>query len=414
MTSEGLWELPEGWKWHTLSDVCEVNPRKPSLEREESALTSFVPMAAVDEEQGAITDMEIRPYSEVKRGYTYFEEDDVLFAKITPSMENGKPAIARGLIDGIGFGSTEFHRLRPGERVIPEWIHLFVRQQRFRDEAAIHFRGSVGQQRVPKEFLKSHLVPVPSTVYEQRRIVARIETLFDRVEEARGLRDTVGDEVERLMGSALADIFEELRGSGERTRTLGNLVTEMRNGMSKRTWVDPPKGVASLNIGNITQQDLSADSCRRVLFDPERHTKYLCQEDDLLVCNVNDSPRLVGAVMAFSGADEPMVFDHNITRLRLKLDVMSQFTVYHLREPATRAEIEARFAASSGQSYLPQKKLSTIPILVPSLSQQRRVIGSLTKLADQIEDLNRALTESTAELERLEESILARAFRGEL
>jgi type I restriction enzyme S subunit len=410
----GVWELPEGWEWHALGEVCEINPRKPGLERDEDAPTSFVPMAAVGEEQGAITDMQIRPYQEVKRGYTYFEEGDVLFAKITPCMENGKAAIARDLLDGIGFGSTEFHRLRPGNEVTPKWIHLFVRQQSFRDEAASHFRGSVGQQRVPKKFLENRLIPVPPTVEEQRRIVARIEELFARVAEARRLRAIADEDTELLMSAALADTFEDLRKRIESAEPLGSLVSEMRNGMSKRTWVEPPEGIASLNIGNVTQHDFSVDSCRRVLFDPERHTKYLCQKDDLLVCNVNGSPKLVGAAAVFPGAGESMVFDHNITRLRLEPDVTPRFVAYHLREPATRVAIEARFATSSGQSYLPQKKLSTVPILVPPLSQQRRVVEYLDNLTAQIGDLKRAREITVAELERLEQSILARAFRGEL
>lgn len=106
--------------------------------------------------------MEVRPYSEVMRGFTYFEEGDVLFAKITPSMQNGKCAVARRLEGGIGFGSTEFHVLRPGQRVMSDWIHRFLRRLTFRKNARTHFRGAVGQPRVPDEFVTASLVPVSS------------------------------------------------------------------------------------------------------------------------------------------------------------------------------------------------------------------------------------------------------------
>ena len=109
-----LWQLPEGWKWAKISEVCSVNPRRPSIHRPEQVSTSFLPMSGVDEVYGVINTLETKPFVEVARGFTYFQEDDVLFAKITPSMENGKCAIARNLIDEIGFGSTEFHVLRPG------------------------------------------------------------------------------------------------------------------------------------------------------------------------------------------------------------------------------------------------------------------------------------------------------------
>lgn len=145
--------LPPSWKLVKLKDVCTINPKRPFIKREDTMLTTFVPMSAVDEYTGTISFPETRPFIEVKSGYTYFKENDILFAKITPCMENGKTAIARNLIDNIGFGSTEFHVLRPECRVIPEWIHLFLRRESFRKECEKHFRGAVGQQRVPASFL---------------------------------------------------------------------------------------------------------------------------------------------------------------------------------------------------------------------------------------------------------------------
>ena len=120
--------LPEGWRWVKLGSISELNPRKSDITRSDNELTSFIPMEAVDAEKGMISALRERPYAEVKKGYTYFEEGDVLFAKITPCMQNGKHAIARDLIGGIGFASTEFHVIRPTEGILAEWIHYFVRQ----------------------------------------------------------------------------------------------------------------------------------------------------------------------------------------------------------------------------------------------------------------------------------------------
>jgi type I restriction enzyme S subunit len=139
--------LPPSWQWARLGDpqVCYINPRRPpGFNRSPEAPTTVIPMASVDDESGTITGPEVRPYREVAKGYTYFEEGDVLFAKITPCMENGKSAIARGLIDGVGFGSTEFHVLRPSTVVCAEWLYLFIRQPTFRSVAARYFTGSVG------------------------------------------------------------------------------------------------------------------------------------------------------------------------------------------------------------------------------------------------------------------------------
>src|SRR5580700_9205501 len=85
-------------------------------------------------------------------------------------MENGKAAIARGLTNGLGFGSTEFHVLRPGDGVLPEWVYAFVRQPAFRLAAKDHFTGTAGQKRVPADFIRSFPIPVPP-LREQSRMV---------------------------------------------------------------------------------------------------------------------------------------------------------------------------------------------------------------------------------------------------
>ena len=166
-------ENPMGWAVGRLGEICTINPRNPRAKKSgysDNMVVSFVPMIAVDERAGAITIREERPLAEVSRGYTSFKDGDVLFAKITPCMENGKAALARNLTNGIGRGSTEFYVVRPGDRVLGEYIYHFVRQAWFREEAKRNFTGTAGQQRVPKTFMENALIPLPP-LDEQRRIV---------------------------------------------------------------------------------------------------------------------------------------------------------------------------------------------------------------------------------------------------
>ena len=160
------------WSWPQLKEIAGINPRRPrDLRRTDETPTTFVPMPSVDGTSGTISNPLEKPFGEVRKGYTYFEKNDVLFAKITPCMQNKKHVIARKLIDGIGFGTTEFHVIRPGDEVIPEWIHLYIRQPSILNAAATHFTGSVGQQRVPSYFLETLAIPLPS-LSEQKRIAA--------------------------------------------------------------------------------------------------------------------------------------------------------------------------------------------------------------------------------------------------
>ena len=155
-------KLPDGWGWVRLGQVCEINPRRPtSLQRSDDAPTTFVPMSAIDERLGRIAQAELRPFAEIRKGYTYFEEGDVLFAKITPCMQNGKHAIAHALIGGIGFGTTEFHVLRPGPEITSVWAHRYLRQSTVLEAATASFSGTAGQQRVPESYLAKLELPLP-------------------------------------------------------------------------------------------------------------------------------------------------------------------------------------------------------------------------------------------------------------
>lgn len=152
----------KGWGLRPLGECCEINPKKVSDKRLASGMqVSFVPMTAVSE-NGAIKTAEKKTYDEVKVGFTYFAENDVLFAKITPCMENGKGAVAVGLCNGIGFGSTEFHVLRPlNGRSNPYWLYSLISFDTFRKDAAANMTGSAGQRRVPSIFLKKYKITLP-------------------------------------------------------------------------------------------------------------------------------------------------------------------------------------------------------------------------------------------------------------
>ena len=152
----------KGWGLRRLGECCEINPKKVSDKRLASGMqVSFIPMTAVSE-NGAIKTAEKKTYDEVKVGFTYFAENDVLFAKITPCMENGKGAVAVGLCNGIGFGSTEFHVLRPiNGRSNPYWLYSLISFDTFRKDAATNMTGSAGQRRVPSMFLEKYKITLP-------------------------------------------------------------------------------------------------------------------------------------------------------------------------------------------------------------------------------------------------------------
>lgn len=163
------------WPMIALADIALVNPKKSEL-REVSAETpvSFVPMAVLQEDRPDFVPIEIKPFGEVVGNYTYFRDDDVLVAKVTPCFENGKAGIAKGLESGIGFGSSEFYVVRTGEQTVPRWLYHWLTTPDFRARATAKMTGTGGLQRVPRSVVEEEAIPLPPLEIQQA-IVAEIE-----------------------------------------------------------------------------------------------------------------------------------------------------------------------------------------------------------------------------------------------
>lgn len=259
--------LPETWIQARLTDICELNPRLRSEDRlTDDAIVTFVPMSAVDEYGGVIIKPETRTFAEVAKGYTSFRERDVLFAKVTPCMENGKAAIASNLENGLGFGSTEFHVLRPTETVLPEYIFSFIRQKAFRDRAASAFIGTGGLQRVPPDFLARVKIPLP-TLPEQQRIIdlLRQAEAFDHSRVA--TKETLGTVLREQYRALFGDVLNNERSW--QVRKISQ-VAELVRGSSPRPQGDPRLfggPVPRLMVSDVTRDGLWVNATTDSLTD---------------------------------------------------------------------------------------------------------------------------------------------------
>ena len=158
------------WPIVRLGDYCIVNPTKPKGISDEMEV-SFIPMQDVSDD-GSCNKFINRPYAEVKKGFTYCADGDVIFAKITPCMENGKGAELQGLTNAIGMGSTEFHVLRPiSGKSISTWLYHFTKLDIIRKDAAKNMTGTGGQKRVPASYFDNFKIGVPS-IDEQMNFAA--------------------------------------------------------------------------------------------------------------------------------------------------------------------------------------------------------------------------------------------------
>jgi type I restriction enzyme M protein len=191
-------ELAEGWKMVKLGEVCEINPKKTEISSlGGDTLVSFLPMEDIGIVQDIIPIKE-RKLEEVYKGYTYFKENDVLVAKVTPCFENGKSGIARKLKNGIGFGSSELHVIRVSASVIPEFIYPFVSSDSFKTKGKVQMTGTGGLQRVPSSFIHDFEIPLPPLAV-QERIVAKIEAERKVIEGCRELIKTYEEKIKRVI-----------------------------------------------------------------------------------------------------------------------------------------------------------------------------------------------------------------------
>ena len=228
------WRDHEEMTWGKLEEFCVINPKTKQIP--DDMEVSFVPMQSVSETGDVQTD-EVRKASEVKKGFTFFEEGDVLFAKITPCMENGKGGIARGLKNGVGFGSTEFHVLHPDpEKVSSEWLYYLTSWDEFRKQCARNMTGSAGQKRVPKSYLEHYKVHLPP-LEEQRRIAALLDKVSDLIAKRRAQLDKLDLLVKARFVEMFGDPSQNTRWPTMKLSQLG----ELNRGVSKHRPRNDPR-----------------------------------------------------------------------------------------------------------------------------------------------------------------------------
>ena len=184
-----------------FQDCVLINPSTSFYGYESNTSVTFVPMEKVSAEYGG-ADLSLWKIIGEAKGYTRFRDNDLIWAKITPCMENGKSAVVDNLKEGIGCGSTEFHVFRALEGINIRYIHALLRLKSLREHAVLHFTGSAGQQRVSSEFFKELIIPKPS-IEKQTEIVDYITDARNRAKQLQQEADAVVEQakerVERIL-----------------------------------------------------------------------------------------------------------------------------------------------------------------------------------------------------------------------
>ena len=195
------------WKKVKLGDVCEINPKKSQVsEVDKNTLVSFTPMECVSERDMLFSPKEDRKIGEVYSGYTYFADNDVLLAKVTPCFENGKSGLAQNLTNGIGFGSSEFFILRANETILPEIIYYTISSNKFIENGKDKMSGTGGLKRVVKNYVENYEFLVPPNLDTQQEIVSKIQEEEKAIEECKKLiklhQEKINTKIQSIWGDS--------------------------------------------------------------------------------------------------------------------------------------------------------------------------------------------------------------------
>lgn len=477
-------ELPTSWSLVHLPEIAEINPTLEKRDIDDNLLVSFVPMPAVEAETGHIDVSSQREFSEVKKGYTSFREGDVLFAKITPCMENGKMAVVPALQNGIGFGSTEFHVLRVYGDISPKYLYHFVSSKQFRMIAERNMTGAVGQRRVPTGYINESKIPLPPAK-DQQRIVAKIEELFSELDKGMENLRTAQQQLKVYRQALLKHAFEgkltaewraqnpdklesadallariqqerearyqqQLEGweangkTGRKPKKQNALLpptadelAELPELPSEWTWIHPEtiaspedysigigpfgsnlkvsdyreSGVPLIFVRNITRSEFSRD-LRYI-----DHSKYLeltahvVKALDLVITKMGDPP---GDCEIYP-ADAP---DAVLTADCLKFRLWENFANRLMYKNCINSMLVRKqlglITKGVAQKKISVDRFKTICLPLMSIEEQKQIAQSLDGKFSLLDQLEQTITHSLQQAEALRQSILKKAFSGQL
>jgi type I restriction enzyme, S subunit len=450
------YEVPGNWVWTKVGKILYINPQRVDVKNLDDSLEcSFIPMNIVDSELGVVNECEIKPLGEVRKGYTNFIEDDVIFAKITPCMENRKSAIVPKLKNNLGYGSTEFHVFRTDSRYIyNKFIFYFVRSYEFISDATYAMTGAVGQQRVPKGFIEEYKIPLPPFA-EQQRIVEAIESLFEKLDTAKELVQNALDSFENRIStileqairghltgkwrlnnpnhSALAEL-ENLRINKEYKKDINDtiefVVPETWQWASLGDLIDllsdyHANGSYETLKAHVELLDEPSYACmiRTTNFEKNNFDtlmKYITKEayefmeksklfgDEILINKIGNA----GSVYFMPKLHKPASLAMNLFMLRLNENVSSKYVYYHLLTGFSEKDIK-QFVRGVTTKSIDKKSINSLKIALPPFAEQKEIVRILDNLLEN-EQRAKELSDVIEKIELMKKAILARAFHGEL
>lgn len=422
--------IPTEWVICKISEIATVNPKK--IEADPDVTSGFVPMSHAPTDYAGRLQFDEKPWGEIKKSYTNFQNGDVIFAKVTPCFENGKAAVVEDLPNGIGAGSSEFYVLRADAPYVSEkLIYALIKTHGFATEGAQNMTGAVGLRRVPRKFVEDYAFPLPPLA-EQKVIAEKLDKLLAKVDSIKARLDAVPDTLKRFRQSVLAaavsgKLTKEWRGNSKNISS--NYIewgwTEIPDGWRVEAYcelvesrlgkmLDKSKntGLPTTYLGNINVRwfEFNLDNVQEILVSESERSELSLQHDDVLICEGGEPGR---CAIWKQETNEPIVFQKALHRARVGGKISPTWLVYNLKNDADNLMLSQLFTGTTIK-HLTGKALKKYPIRVPSLEEQTEIVRRVEKLFAYADKVEAEVNAAQDRVNKLTQSILAKAFRGEL
>jgi type I restriction enzyme M protein len=343
------------WPMVSLGEVCEINPKKSEIrDLPNKMLVSFVPMEDLNENRIGFVPKKVKPLGEVVKSYTYFKDNDVLLARVTPCFENGKAGIARGLVGGIGFGSSEYFVIRPSAEILPEYVYRQITTRDFRTHGINQMTGTGGLQRVTINYLLSYSFPLPP-IEIQREIMAEIEGYQKIIDGARQVVESWKPQI---------DIDPKWI-----METIGNLC-DLYNGKAFKPsdW----EKVESGGLPIIRIQNLNNDKAEYNYFTGKIDNQVIVNNGDLLFSWSGSRGTSFGP---YIWKGQKAILNQHIFKVVHKDCVLKEFYYFMLKNAVT--EVEENLHGGVGLVHITKGNLERIKIPLPPINIQKQIISKI-------------------------------------
>ncbi|MFL9706423.1 restriction endonuclease subunit S [Aeromonas veronii] len=368
------------WPMVKLADVCQVNPRLPK-EYDETQDVSFLAMASVSED-GILLNQETRVLSETKKGFTYFERGDVIVAKITPCFENGKAAYLDSLQTQVGFGSTEFHVLRPDIKQLDgKYLFYLIWNRKFRFIAERIMSGSAGQKRVPASFLQNFEIPLPPLA-EQKRIAA----ILDKADAIRQKRQQAIALADDFLRSVFLDMFgDPVTNPKGWDEVVLKDIADIRSGVTKGKIVKEDDAITRpyMRVANVQDGYLDLSSIQEITVSKKDANKSTLQIGDILLTEGGDPDKL-GRGHVWNGEIENCIHQNHIFSVRV-IDsnyVRPSFLSSVISSSRGKKYFLKVGKQTTGIATINKTVLSEFLPFIPPLEMQDKYLGIMKKVKE--------------------------------